>query len=169
MVRRKTTRNILIFTLVIFVLIGITLFLYLKEARADYHKEVAIEVNGTTTVETDMEGINLLPGQESEYAIDLRFSLGGDYSLTVDFSEIRSGGLEDLFDVELSCDGTVVKNKLSAMLKGDSSITFDRTVKDHETKKIIVRYTLPESVGNEVQNSFADLKIGIVATYQGRG
>ena len=115
-----------------------------------------------------MEGLNLKPGEVFEYTINIKCELEGHYNIKLSLSELRHGGLEQFVDTQITYEsGTANGNLLDLLNKTDEVISYDCMLSLFKPQSIVLRYSLPESVGNEAQGKFADFKVVIDASYNG--
>lgn len=165
MIKRRT-RNILILTLCVYVLIGIAFFFYIRTVQNDFPKEITVEVNGTTTSLLKIGEFNLKPGEDREYVVNLKSKVSGDYKINLDFTEITYSELKRFINVEIIVrDDESYYRTLSELLDSEEKIEFMSSLKWDMATRILIRFHMPIEVGNEAQGTVADFNVVLTATY----
>lgn len=161
---RIRRRNVLILALIVFALIGLFFFFYVKSAQADYRDEATIELNGTTTKTLKVNFAAFKPGEHYEYAVNLKCKAEGDYNVELEFEQTLDGGLKDYLSVEIACGDETYRNTLSAMLDGGEKTRFGCSLSAEAVTKILFRFYMPVDVGNEAQGKVADFNVILTAS-----
>lgn len=165
MIKRRT-RNILILTLCVYVLIGIAFFFYIRTVQNDFPKEITVEVNGTTTSLLKIGEFNLKPGEDREYVVNLKSKVSGDYKINLDFTEITYSELKRFINVGIIVrDDESYYRTLSELLDSEEKIEFMSSLKWDVATRILIRFHMPIEVGNEAQGTVADFNVVLTATY----
>ena len=122
-----------------------------------------VEIDGETSVLLSADKPNLKPGESYYYTVILACKTEGRYEITLQFEEIKKGGLENYVNVETSCNGTVHHNALNALLESEDGITFICELKKSPATEIKILYSMPVEVGNEAQGTELDFNVSLTA------
>ena len=147
--------RLLLAMLSVFILAGSSLFVYIfTEIDGEEIVEVKISENEPGVVK--FEGLGLSPGERCEYSVKLNSSVIDTASVSFDFTEIGDSLMKDYVYVTVEADGEeIYRALLSDCLLGEK-IIFDYKKLTEEFKII---YSMPESVGNEAQNTEAHFEL----------
>lgn len=149
-------------------LIGIGFFFYVRTAQNDFSKEITVEINGTTTSLLKIGELNLKPGEDCEYNVNLKSKATGDYKISLDFTEITYSELKNFINVEIIVrDDEIYTKTLSELLDGEENTEFICSLKGDVATRIHIRYYMPQEVGNEAQGKVADFNVVLTATCTG--
>ena len=165
---RRTWARILLTLLSIFILIGVALtFYFIFNPRRSRVIELVVGADGGSET-VSFEDLSLVPGSRSEYIIRLRSETEDHYAVSLDFSGSVSDGFRGNLTVEIECDGLDGDRTflLYELLLGKEILIYDKITPD-EAYEIRITYYLPESVGNEAQNSEANFDLTITARNDG--
>lgn len=165
MIRRRT-RNVLILALCIFALLGSILLLCIKSWRKN-STEITVEIYGETSELLSVNKPDLKPGESYYYTVILACKAEGRYLITLQFEEIKKGGLENYVNVETSCNGTVYQSGLNELLESEDGITFICELKRSPATNIKILYSMPLEVGNEAQGTELDFNVSLTAVRKG--
>lgn len=128
----------------------------------DFKKRVNVKGDGVTTETFSCGELALTPAQTKELEIELYCKANGSYDVTLWLTEKSDGGLKNFVLVEVLADGEQVhEGGLSDLLKEDVAVKFDSILHDNKATVITIRYTMPEDMGNEAQNTYAAFDITI--------
>lgn len=118
---------------------------------------VTINENETTTLKVDLNDI--YPGKEAAYTINIytKVDNGLNISLTFD-DEINKGDLQKYLDINFSSEFVSISKPLDDVLSNKEKFDMGQDI-----KHISIVYSMPLTIGNEAQNSFADFYINLNA------
>ncbi|MBO6263022.1 MAG: hypothetical protein J6N93_01950 [Clostridia bacterium] len=163
MIKRRT-RNILILILIIFTLVGIALFFFIRQVQSDFSEEITVEIHGTTTSVLTVDDLNLKPGEYREYAVNLKSDVDIEYTIDLDFVETDDGGLKNFINTEIKCLDETHTKALCDLLNGEDKITFKCPLQKDVVTQIVIRYYMPIETGNEAQGTAADFNVVLTAS-----
>lgn len=144
-------------------IVGCILFTKLPQIlNLDRNTSITLLENETTKLKVDLNDIN--PGNNVEYRINLYTNVNNGLSIFVSFdNEINKGSLQDYLNVTFTSelDSEIINSvtkPLSEVLTNKESFNMGKDI-----KYLYVSYSMPESVGNEAQDAFADFYLTINA------
>lgn len=148
------TRLLLAF-LCVFILAGASIFVYVL-TEIDNEKVIEVVLTENESVSTTFDELSLFPGESCEYTVKL--SDGGleIVDITMDFNAIDDCLMKDFVFVKIESDGECVYEALLSDCLSSDPITVDYEKIGKEFKII---YSMPESVGNEAQNTEAHFEL----------
>ncbi len=136
---------------------GTTIY-FVNKSDNDLSNKTEINLNGDTAKELEVTLTDFYPGSTQTYEIKLKGNSADDYTVTINFrDDEKSGMLENYLTVVISTDKVSIEKSLKELLEGDE-ISLGKNASN-----IKIRYTMPESVGNESQGTTADFYIDISA------
>lgn len=157
----KKLSYILVFVLSALVIVGIVIGIVLLTRQSDFDKKVTLTGDGVVQAEMKCSLEGLYPGQSAEYSICFSGAPEEAFALTVAFQPDDAAALSPYIDVELELNGeSVAAESLDKYLKGD---TAEVTLPKGEERVLIVRYSMPEEIGNEAQGLAADFVLALEA------
>lgn len=125
-----------------------------QNAHDNFEKTVTIDRNGTADETFSVAELVLNPSESKEEKVHLACEVEGEFAVSMDFVEKEDGGLKPFVDVTVSVDGReVYSGTLSALLTDKQVISFTSNITAKQKTTIVVRYTMPEAVGNEAKNT----------------
>ncbi len=141
---------------------ALAIFLVVRDTTVT-SKDIYIEANGTTQQNLVFSSLSLDPGEETSYSVYIMAKKSGTYSITLTFDEITDGGLKNYVNAELECGGKRVIKPLYALFEDGDTTTFNCLLTAYEKTAILVRFSVPDSAGNETQRLTADFNILLTA------
>lgn len=152
----KKSTYISIFVAVALIIVAIIVLCLLLTADRPI-KNVTLEENGVTHAKLDFNARGLHPSESREYTLVLHAGVNGKYKLSLLFNDIE-GELAKYIVVEFVTDDG---EEHTMPLTDTESFEFECEIT--KTYSIIVRYILPDQVGNEAQGAFADFELLLTA------
>ena len=129
-------------------------------ARRDFPKNIKVREDGVTEGIFTVRDLQLSPAQSRKYEVDLVCVASGDYNITIDYAEIFNGGMKHHVDVAGKANGeTLYKGKLSKLIDGEETVSFDGVLKEKEPLTVTFVYMMPYETGNEAQGTSADFDV----------
>ena len=162
MIRRRA-RNILILILIIYTLVGIAFFFFVRQVQRDFKEEMTVEIHGNTTSVLAVDNLNLKPGEYREYAVNLKSDADVEYTIDLDFVETDDGGLKNFINTEIRCLDETHTKPLYDLLNGEEKITFNCQLQKNVVTQIFIRYYMPIETGNEAQGTAANFNVVLTA------
>lgn len=144
---------------------GLTVYFVTHPNRSNI---IDVDVADGTSSEVRFESLALIPGASSSYTVRLNSEVTDEYEVVLEFDGTASAGLCENLVVEIDCKGMANRKtaKLTELLSGKSIIIYD-TLTEGEPYEIKITYHLPESVGNEAQNTEASFDLTIKTSNAG--
>lgn len=139
-------------------IVGCILFTQLPQIlKLDQNTSITLLENETTKLKVDLVDIN--PGSDITYTINLYTNVDNGLNIFLSFDgEGNKGDLQKYVNVSFVSEVTSVTKSLSEVLNNGESFDMGKDI-----KKIDVSYSMPESIGNEAQNAYADFYINLNA------
>ena len=164
---KKIATYIIIFALSALSVAGAAVVLHVQSMQQDFVKNITVVENGMVEDKLEMVAHGLNPGTEKVFTVNLGCAEGmeGDYQVTIDFAETDESPLKQFVDVEITLNGEAVyTGKLSDLLKEETQqIAFRTDLSVKSPSKIVFRYSVDESIGNEAMQKNAYFDICITA------
>lgn len=155
---KKFTTYIIIVALVVLSLVGASVVLYVQSIQKDFVKTITIET-GEAEGKLEMVARGLNPGTEKKFTVNVGCVDGmeGDYLVSLDFVETDESPLKQYVDVEITLNGeSVYIGKLVDLLAEEAEIlSFPTNVGSKKPSKIVFRYSVDKSIGNEAMRKDA--------------
>ena len=146
----------------VLILLMCFLIYYLQNLRGNM-QSVTLTENGIVNAELKTDFGTLLPGQASEYTIQLHCKDIGTYRLSFSYTAKEQSPLGKCVTVELT-DGEECKasGNLGELLAGGALVT-TQTFEESKTASLTVRYLMASDVGDDAQgaNLNFDLKLTV--------
>lgn len=139
-------------------LLGVTLV----TSNDEFVKDITLIESDFTHKSLEFSANGLKPGDVREYTINLKGKSSGNYTLNLDFAEVKEGALKNFVDVTLEQGETHYTYKLCELLEG-KTVSFTCKIGVTNATVIKVIYSMPIETGNEAQNATADFAINLTA------
>lgn len=157
MMNTKIYRILVLLTTVMSILGCVIFSQFPRVLFLENNTTLTINENETTSLKVDLSDI--YPGNSAEYTINLYTSVKNGLNISVSFDgDSNKGDLDKYLNVSFSSESVSINKSLHDVLT--SKETFDM---GQDIKHISIVYTMPSSIGNEAQNSFADFYINLNA------
>ncbi len=139
-------------------IIGCVLFSTMRSALL-LEPNTSLTINENETKNLKVELNDIYPGSADTYVINIytEYETGLNISITFDGEE-NKGDLANYLDVSFNSESVSVTKPLKEVLSSKES--FDMGI---DIKHISLTYSMPITIGNEAQNSFADFYIELNA------
>ncbi len=150
--------HILTLTATALSVIGCVLFSKIPQIlELDHNTSITLLENETTKLKVDLVDIN--PGNDVEYTINLYTNVDSGLNIFVTFDgQDNKGDLQKYLNVSFTSELASISKPLSEVLTNNESFNMGKDI-----NKIVVKYSMPETIGNEAQNAFADFYINLNA------
>ena len=152
--------NLIMVVMVVTALIGVGIALYIQNYKIG--DKIEISSDGVTTKTLEVNDLNLIPGQEKEYVLNLNFDDYGKYYLTITFSNLKNGStLQNFIDVSVTIGSQTASGSLADYFTPDGKIKFDYVLTDGRGEDLKILFKLPAEVGDEAQGAVAKFDINL--------
>ncbi len=152
--------NILIVALLLLGAMSVMLIVFLGKAQEDFPEEITVSEDGVTEKIAAIRDLKLIPTESKEYSVDFICAASGKYEFSIEYEEIKDGGMKCFVAVEIELDGdTVYEGTLAALLDTDTVVEFDGELHTSEPMTVLFTYEMPYDVGNEAQGTSSDFNI----------
>ena len=144
----------------VFVFAMCILSYYLYNERSNIHS-IKLTQNGIVNAELDTNFGTLLPGQSSEYRIELECKEEGTYKFTFIYEEKEQSPLGKYVTVELNIGEETVRKNLGELFVGSELVatqTFAQAIKTSFT----INYIMNDDVGDEAQGAVLDFSLKLM-------
>lgn len=159
---KETVVRVILIATAVLLLLGIILFIAVIFNDKDTSViKVKLEKGENETIA--FENLALLPGEQCEYNVELTVGSAKKYDLTLDFNETREGELKKYACAKISVSGEVIFDDLFTKLFEKRSFSLPIDLSEQDSTRINLLYYLPETVGNEAQDTAADFTLVINA------
>lgn len=147
MSKRNLSKILIILIVTLIILAGILLYFFVFSKKS---LEPIIEIKSEDEIHKTLsiKALNLSPGENKKYTIKILNRSGSDYNFSLEFVQKGEGRLYNFIDVEMSMGDKTVKRSLKDLFEGEI-VKFEK----EKSKEIIIKYILPETVGNEAQGA----------------
>ncbi|MBR3804174.1 MAG: hypothetical protein IKJ14_02350 [Clostridia bacterium] len=154
---------VLIISFIVVAFISIAIIFNNLDARSEFTNSVKIDGSGYAEKEIEVRNLQLHPNESKSYTIEVAPEFGGDYEISINYQEIKDGGLKEFVTVSFSVDGKQVQSSsLKNLLDGKSSIVILQNFSEDKPLKLTVTYIMPYEVGNEAQGAYADFDVTLI-------
>ena len=158
MVKKKGLLMLAAFLLMI--LAAVSLLLYANHTQNDLEEKIEIESEGVTKNTLSVKELTLHPSESKVYTVVLKSELEGDFDVKMDYRETKDGGMKPYVNVLIRAGAQVLyEGTLTDLLDKDHLITFDVSIHADDPLTLTICYSMPESIGNEAQDTFAEFDI----------
>ncbi len=151
---------IMILVIIVECIIAITLAF---NSGKDSNIDVNIKEGETSIVE--FEKLGLIPGESTEYKINLSTEAGTTDCIYINFDETQDSPLKDFVKAKISINGEVICDELLSVLFNADDITYAVDLNSADCEIVIVYY-MPLEVGNEAENAEAWFNLLVTAEFQ---
>ncbi len=162
----KEKLRFLIISFSLIILTSSLFFFLTTSAHSEFEKNVTLSVNKMTQETLTFSELNLKPGDTVEYTINVKCRVDGKFEVSFDFIEEENGNLAEFVEVEIECDGVKKTENLKTLFLTGKLLRFDCTLSGRETKKIIIRYTMPSEVDNDAKNTWSKFNVVFTAIHK---
>ena len=141
---------------------AVMLILFIDKAHDDFKEDVKVNAEGVTLETLTVKDLKLTPNESKEYTVNLTCAASGSYYISLDYEEIKDGGMKSFVDVIVKCDEAEVYNgSLTELLDNGRIIKFEDELHATEPLVVSICYKMPYNIGNEAQGTYADFKIDL--------
>lgn len=164
---KKITILILTLSITLMTALAVVLKLYIDTAHDEFRESIkfdSVEPGATVTETLNIEKLDLYPGSSCEYEIDLSCKAEGTYRITFNLEKGEKIGLEKYVSAQLSCGEEKYVMGLEEWFASDAK-GFDLSLDANGKSKIIMSFSMPETVGNEAQGAEVAFEILITVEY----
>ena len=134
---------------------AVSFFVLQETVGVDLESSIQINDVGVTEKEISIVGLDLLPGENKEYVINLLEGDSGFFDITFGFDPKGNDTLKEYLNVEITIgDISITKTMTEAF---DQDFIFSGV----NAEKIVINYFMPENVGNEAQNKEISFSLNI--------
>ena len=155
------SRVALITTAVLVVLSIVLLIFIISNERDTSVIKIDIERGEQETLTFD--NLALIPGEQSEYKLELNVGSTQKYDLHLDFRETHDGDLKKYARAKIIVEDEVIFDDLLSKLLEKASFSLPIDLKEKKSASIGLIYYLPEEIGNEAQDTEATFELTITA------
>ena len=139
---------------------AIMLILFVDKAHDDLKESIKVNSDGVTYETLTVKDLKLTPDESREYTVSLTCAASGSYYISLDYEEMKDGGMKSFVDVTVKCgEAEVYNGSLTKLLDEDHIIKFEGELHATEPLVVSICYKMPYSIGNEAQGTYADFKI----------
>ena len=160
----KKLAYILIISLAALTVAGIVIGSVVLNKQDGFEKDITLSEDGVTQEEMSINLEGIYPGKSVEYTIHFGGNAASIYDLELTFTPSENVALAQYMDVELDVNGETVSSGLLSEYLGGEAVALDLEIGEGGESTFVLRYTRPETVGNEAMNLTADFTINITAT-----
>lgn len=154
---------VLIISFIVVAFISIAIIFNNLDARSEFTNSVKIDGSGYAEKEIEVRNLQLHPNESKSYTIEVAPEFGGDYEISINYQEIKDGGLKEFVTVSFSVDGKQVQSSsLKSLLDSKSSIVILQNFSEDKPLKLTVTYIMSYEVGNEAQGTYADFDVTLI-------
>ncbi len=144
--------------------LGVVVGVVVMKAHKDFEKDVTIVLDGETLKSLDVSLTGFYPGMSKEYVIALKCEAEGEYEVSLSFEKKGTGELQNYIQTEIEVDGErVAMSELKSFFDGETAV-FDCNLTKSKSVKLVIRYTMPQEVGNEAQGATSDFDLVVSAS-----
>lgn len=137
---------------------GSLLGIHFIKSKNENIKNITLSGDGISTETLAVSLENFYPTLTENYNINLRCTVSGTYKVKLQLEKTGDGTLDKYLNLQVVCDNKeIASGKLSEFLQG-KLIEFECAISDTAVK-IEIRFTMPQEVGNEGQNTAVDFNI----------
>ena len=154
--------SIIMIAICVLILAGSCLMGYFV-ANPDRGSET-IKVDLGTGGDVTFENLALLPGEKSEYEIELKGEVEAECDVTLKFEDKGDNTLKNYVYAKVEYNGNVLCDKLLAEIFDDEAMKFKSDLRDGRVNVIKVTYYMPIEVENEAENAEAFIDLSITAS-----
>ena len=147
--------------LVASIILGIVLIFLVRTGGAAV-KDITLKENGVTREDLEFSVSGLYPGVSREYTLNLRANSDAKYSIELEFTETKDGGLQNFIFVTVSCGDFSKEIPLSELFNG-RKIDLECAVKSNAPTAILIKFKMPQEVGNEAAGTYCDFRVSLSA------
>lgn len=162
---QKKINRILLIALSVMIIIGIILVICLyNRAKKDNIIEFSVKDGASHSV--DFGDIELNPGDKTEYTVNMKAKVGGDYNISFVFTEkATENSMAEYVTVKIENRGEVVCDAALSSLMRDG-LTLPLSLKSDELDALTITYYLPGTVGNEAQGKDINFSLTITSNHR---
>lgn len=143
-------------------LTGVLLFVHLKKNTV-LPNEVTVTINEETTKNLKIDLIDIVPGSETSYTINIDSKYFDDFNFSISFYEMDDPGeLSNYLSLSISANEFNISKSFKEILNKNEVFALGTNV-----RKISLTYKMDESVGNEAQNTYANFYIDLISKSRG--
>lgn len=161
----KKSIGLFIVGLIVFILIGVMLFVVTTYIQNDFIRSFQLRENGVTQEKFEINGLNLKPGDKREYELRYACVGGGNYDLTFDFDPKTLGGMENFLVVEVESPDSKISRPLTDLLQDENSIELTISLNARLEESVYLRIIMPVEVGNEAQRTTTSFYVQMTAKH----
>ena len=159
----KKLEYVLIFSLIALTIAGIVIGSVVWKEQNEFTKKVELAQDGVTQTAWDINIEGLYPTKSVEYSVTFAGKTAESYQVVLSFVPRGTTELSKYLDLDIALNGeTIETGKLQEYIEGKTVSLYLKIQKD-DPAEVILRYTMPEDVGNEAQNAVADFTVNIEA------
>lgn len=155
---RNISRNLLIICSCLLTLVAIAVLVFIVVIQSTFTDKIVIRSNKEIHKIVEVADLKLIPTESKEYEIELNSYTSGDFKITLDYNELKDGGMKDFVDVKIIIEEkTIYEGKLTELF--ENNVSYNLRVESGYSSKILIIYSMAESVGSEAENTYADFEI----------
>ncbi len=163
----KNRYAILTIVVSLLTILGLILVVTIKNDQKKFDENIVIEGNGAITESSGVSLEGFYPGKSQDYTIRITCQTDGEFKFTLTFNETADGLLKNYVDVcvfvgNKQVDEAPLKDYLSGKV-----VEFTSELNAKDATIINIKYTMPESIGNEAKNTTASFYIKTVIENEG--
>ena len=157
----KTRRlSIIVVAFLLLSMLSIMLIVFVQQAHEDFPENIRVGEDGKLDTIMTVQDLRLNPTEKREYDIHLYCAASGSYYISLDYEELRDGGMKQFVNVTVRCaDMVIFEGMLTDLLDGDTVVKFEGNLESEDPLTVSVSYEMPEHIGNEAQGTSADFDI----------
>lgn len=149
----------------VMLLSGVTLTTYmLNEYQRENGEGLDVYIGDSDNKVVTFEDLSLIPGEQCEYTVTITSATNAVYDISLELVELSESSLKNYAYIRAEYGKTVLFDcKLSDIIgTGSAPFTVDFTESDQA--ELYITYYLPETVGNEAQETDAFFELHIAST-----
>ncbi len=154
---KKQIKYDVLFSSIILIVIIILLLFILLNRKPKLEENTIITIDGEVVETYEVEITNFYPGYEKEYKI-LFLGEIDKYNISVFFTNPNEGRLKEYLNIIIETKNTYLKNTMNYYLNSEE-IYLGKGINE-----IIIKYEMPEDVGNEAQGTDVKFYLNINIT-----
>lgn len=161
-INNKKLKYTIIFSSIILIIIIILLLLILLNRKPKLKDNTIITIDDEVVESYKVEISNFFPGYEKEYKITFISDDINKYDVSIDFNNPNEGKLKEYLNIVIITKHTYLENTMNNFLT-EEEIYLGKGIEE-----IIIKYKMPEEIGNEAQGTSVKFNLDISITNKER-
>ena len=145
------------------IVVGIVLMGWLL-ATKNQRDVIEIKLEDGETESLTFENLALIPGEECEYAVQLKKAGADQFQLMLNFVETEEKTLKNYARMKIIANGEIIRDELLATVFQSDPIVLPVDFDEEKNTELKIVYYLPIEVGNEAKNAEAVFELQLTAS-----